>query len=263
MASAEQWDLSELDPWNILLETPPNYFGIDCDNISPSTFDLIPTDPSTIPGEIEIDRSMCSEGVKIYRQHSQSFGEIESRRLQLANLHPSTTYEELFVELTTIGGEIDTLDISNISHGTALVQFYDLRAAYRTRTSNVYLHGRHVIMSYSVSTSPNMSTPINNGTLVLFNLHKNVSDDQLLSTFEAFGEVKQIRGTPSRDTQKFVEYWDTRSATAAQKSLNYKYLFGRRICVEYSLPSGYRKNLEQLYDVRLPTIERRANHKAV
>lgn len=55
----------------------------------------------------------------------------------------------------------------------------------------------------------------NTGTLVVFNMDSSITRAQVMELFSRFGEVKEIRSTPRKDCHKFVEFYDSRHATAA------------------------------------------------
>ena len=200
----------------------------------------------------------CPEGVRIY-ESSDSLSEMESRCLQVANIPSSATENDLRQLFTTYGGDIEELDTNNMQRGLVLVRFYDLRAARRLRSSRLQIKSNTLIMSYGdAKPVSNVRKPPNNGTIVVFRLPQNITDEDLLGVFERFGEIRQIRSTPSNANQRFIEYWDIRDAAKALKATHRKYYFGAQIVVDYSMPSGFKKHLEQLYSRKLPTIERLA-----
>ncbi len=52
------------------------------------------------------------------------------------------------------------------------------------------------------------------GTIALFNLDPNTSNEQLVWIFSKFGDVKEIRDSADRPNQKFIEFYDVRCAAA-------------------------------------------------
>uniref|UniRef100_A0A0E0N6H8 RRM domain-containing protein n=1 Tax=Oryza rufipogon TaxID=4529 RepID=A0A0E0N6H8_ORYRU len=60
---------------------------------------------------------------------------------------------------------------------------------------------------------------------------------ELREIFQAYGDVKDVRESALRPSNKFVEFFDTRDADRALHELNGKELFGRRLVVEYTRPS--------------------------
>ncbi|KAI3840205.1 hypothetical protein MKX03_013864 [Papaver bracteatum] len=62
----------------------------------------------------------------------------------------------------------------------------------------------------------------NQGTIVVFNLDSSVSMLTLNQIFEAFGTVKELRETPSKKHQKFIEFYDIRDAARALSEMDGK-----------------------------------------
>ncbi|XWS60194.1 hypothetical protein CRYUN_Cryun07bG0014600 [Craigia yunnanensis] len=86
---------------------------------------------------------------------------------------------------------------------------------------------------------------VNQGTLVVFNLDSSVSTDEFQRRFGAFGEIKEIRGTPHNLNHKFVEFYDVRAAEAALHALNRSDIAGKQIKLEPSRPGGVRRFMQQ------------------
>lgn len=53
------------------------------------------------------------------------------------------------------------------------------------------------------------------------------------------GPVKELRETPSKKHQKFVEFYDVRDAAKALKEMNGKEIHGKPIVIEFSRPGGH------------------------
>jgi RNA recognition motif-containing protein len=186
------------------------------------------------------------------------FGETETRVLQISNVDPETTVDELIATFSCFG-DVDSVDANNVRHGIATIKFFDLQAALAARQSRVALKGKLLVMMFGAPDPvSNPRKPPNNGTIVVFHLRKGVTDDQIRDEFVKFGEIRQIRSAPGKQSQRFVEYWDTRAAAQALKGMKSKKVFDSKISVEYSLPGGYRKTQTQAQPAgtRLPTIER-------
>ncbi|EAY76892.1 hypothetical protein OsI_04851 [Oryza sativa Indica Group] len=75
------------------------------------------------------------------------------------------------------------------------------------------------------------------GSLVVLNSLPAMSVFELREIFQAYGDVKDVRESALRPSNKFVEFFDTRDADRALHELNGKELFGRRLVVEYTRPS--------------------------
>jgi RNA recognition motif-containing protein len=82
----------------------------------------------------------------------------------------------------------------------------------------------------------------NQGTLVIFNLDPNTSNEDLKSIFGEYGEIKEIRESPNKK-HKFIEFYDVRDAERAMKYLNKSEVKGKKIKIEPSRPGGPRKNM--------------------
>lgn len=273
---------TDMSGWYELLETPPCIYDSDVDFLLPR-----PSTPSELLMPVLLDESLfygtdltnsaaantiqrkiaemespCEfiEGVKFYLNSSKTggFNEIESRCIQMSNIHPDTTREELEEQIKPYG-EIERLEIDS-NKGIASVDFYDLRDARVFRESHLRLHGHLVITKFGTPKPVvNHKKPPNNGTIVIFQMKDDITDEQLAKIFGEFGEIRQIRPTPSKNNQKFIEFWNTKCAAAAVKAMKNrkrKHVLGSKVAVEFSLPGGYRKNMQSLYETKLPTIER-------
>jgi RNA recognition motif-containing protein len=138
-----------------------------------------------------------------------------------------------------------------------VIQFYDLRAAQAMRKCQFVLHNRNLNLSYGpLLPIVDARKPPNNGTIVVFHLRKGVADEEIRAEFAQFGDIRQIRSAPAKVTQRFVEYFDKRSALKALKGMKGKRVLNSKISVEFSLPGGHRKAVELGTTGRVPTIER-------
>ncbi|CAI9756336.1 unnamed protein product [Fraxinus pennsylvanica] len=78
----------------------------------------------------------------------------------------------------------------------------------------------------------------NQGTIVLFNLDPQVSPTNLREIFEVFGPVKELRETPNKKNQRFVEFYDVRDAAKAVAGMDGEEIYGKQIVIEFSQPGG-------------------------
>lgn len=78
----------------------------------------------------------------------------------------------------------------------------------------------------------------NQGTLVVFNLDADIDTNMLISIFEAFGAVKELRETPTKRQHKFVEFFDVRDAARALEKMDGQDIGGKRVKIEFSRPGG-------------------------
>jgi hypothetical protein len=180
-------------------------------------------------------------------------GEIESRTLIVSRLDPLAPPKKLHEVASSFG---DVAMMTFESHGYVAVRFFDLRAARTMRGCLIMLNGHELSVCYGPQLPiENPKKPPNNGTIVLFHLAPDVQDEMLTEEFGKYGEVRQVRATPHRTNQKFIEFWDSRDAEVALVETNGQFVLGSRIAVEFSLPGGHRRAAEQQAQ-RLPTIER-------
>lgn len=56
---------------------------------------------------------------------------------------------------------------------------------------------------------------------------------------ECIGPIKELRDTPWKKNQRFVEFFDTRDAAKALKHMNGKQIHGKPIIIEFSRPGGH------------------------
>jgi RNA recognition motif-containing protein len=187
--------------------------------------------------------------------------EFESRTISLSNINPVAKSDDIRLGFSRFG-DIHTIDMSQIHLGIALVQFYDIRAACRARTSKLTLNGRPISALFQLSADvPDPQNAPNNGTLVFFHLRPGVTDEMMEGELSRFGEIREIRSCPGKDDQRFVEFWDTRAAESALSELKGKKLFRSRITVGFSLPGGLRRPGTAFSLPRFPTVERVAQRK--
>jgi RNA recognition motif-containing protein len=263
MSGTETGGPSSMDKWLEFLATPPSFEKVtrhsDSESILPgmtclprSLFDDPP--PASCPPFPQSSQSF------IHLQPStfipEPFSEPESRLIQIANIDPGTTCSDI-QSIFSMDGDIDAVDVSQVDQGVASVRFYHLQSAMQARQRRITHRGKCWVLGFGPPDPVvNPRKPPNNGTIVVFHLRQGVSDDEIRDLFSQFGEIRQIRSAPSRQTQRFVEYWDTRSAEQALKAMKSKKVFDSKISVEYSLPGGFRKTQEFCPAMRLPTIER-------
>ncbi|MCL7040282.1 hypothetical protein MKW94_014588 [Papaver nudicaule] len=86
----------------------------------------------------------------------------------------------------------------------------------------------------------------NQGTIVIFNLVISVSTAQLKEIFQVFGPIKELRETPSKRQQRFIEFFDIRDAAKALYEMNGKEINGHPVVIEFSRPGGTRRRLASM-----------------
>ncbi|KAI3467626.1 hypothetical protein Pfo_024289 [Paulownia fortunei] len=111
------------------------------------------------------------------------------------------------------------------------------------QTARGLISGRVVWAQFTTPVTSGLPDGNNQGTLVIFNLEPGVSASYLKEIFEAFGPVKELRETPNKRNQRFVEFYDVRNAAKAMAGMNGKEIYGKTIVIEFSRPGGQCKKL--------------------
>jgi hypothetical protein len=252
-----------LEQWREFLATPPSWEPHGTESMKVSQFcnwlpatlfdDNSPTRDSGSDSDDTLPASFACPP-----EEFDSAKDGATRSIQLTNLDPYTTTKEL-MDYLKVYGEVESMDLSNIGFGIAIVRFYDIRSAQSLRWSCICLRNRCIGVAYGPPLQiTNPRKPPNNGTIVVFHLRKGVLDEDVHNEFSQFGAIRQIRCAPGKLTQRFIEFYDLRAAQAAVKGMKGKKVFKSKISVEYSLPGGFKKFQEQLSSPRLPKIERAA-----
>ncbi|KAK9271626.1 hypothetical protein L1049_001989 [Liquidambar formosana] len=78
----------------------------------------------------------------------------------------------------------------------------------------------------------------NQGTIIIFDLDLEVYASKLKEIFENFGPVKELTEMPLKQRQWSVEFFDIRDAARAHKELDGKEIYGKKVVIEFSHPSG-------------------------
>jgi hypothetical protein len=184
-------------------------------------------------------------------------GEPESRTVIVAELPGDLLHDDRLAQFAAEWfGSIRECDLLP-GERTCVRRFFDLRHARAMRLCTVRHRGAVLRVAYGPAEPvADPRKPPNNGTVVLFHVNATVSAADVAREFGKYGRVRQVRETPQKPTQKFVEYWDTRDAQRALGSTNGSHLFGARIAAEFSLPGGYRRFAEAAACPRVPRIEK-------
>ena len=252
---------SFINSWGDFLATPPNMCGTPPNdlliNIPPSFSPMVPETPIQplfVPTPITVPAQQPPPVVQkpsFPTSASQTFaeyGEVENRCLCVNNANPTTTKNEI-LDIFGHHGVINKIDMNKINEGLFTVDYFDIRHA---NSAKMLLNGSKLKgYKLSISFAPlpiivDPKKPPNNGTIVIFHLPQGITDDQIMTIFSQFGEIRQIRGTPTKSQQKFVEYWDTRSAESALMSMSGQYVMGNRVSIEFSLPGGFRRGMQKV-----------------
>ncbi|XP_062110510.1 protein terminal ear1 homolog [Humulus lupulus] len=101
------------------------------------------------------------------------------------------------------------------------------------------LAGRAVWAQFVIPATNSVPDGYNQGTIVIFNLDSEVTASTLQDIFQSFGPIKELRETPSKKHQKFVEFFDVRDAAKALVEMNGREINGKQIVIEFSRPGGH------------------------
>ena len=225
----------ELNDSNILMENKSQSFLPK----SPSVPSFFSTDPTSTLEYLGLNSS--NNEIQPFEYQEFPKFEIETRNLILGNCSPF--YLEKNIR-NLIHPSIPIKKIEKNSTNSFEIFFYDLRHSqyYRNYLNNKKINSNTFSCRYSnYKNLDNSENSQNNGTIVIFHLNPKISNNQLETTFSTYGEIRQIRSTPSKPYQRFMEYWDLRCAELALKAMNGKILLGTKISIEFSYPGGIRK----------------------
>ncbi|KAH6826680.1 hypothetical protein C2S53_005686 [Perilla frutescens var. hirtella] len=106
------------------------------------------------------------------------------------------------------------------------------------QTARGLISGRVVWAQFITPVTSGLPDGNNQGTLVIFNLATGVSASSLKDIFQQFGPVKELRETPNKRYQRFVEFYDVRDSARAIAALNGRDIFGKNVLIEFSRPGG-------------------------
>lgn len=225
--------------WAFYIETPPSF-----DQTPPT----IPQLDVTSPLEATEIKSVLKERSGLVRVTAEGdspptlgANEMECRVL-IVNGLPEKFDESDLARLVNPPSQVNTWERN--ANGSVILEFYDLRSAntYRQRFEGATFDGDPLEVKYgSARKRTDNDRPANNGTLVLFRVPPSLVNWELSDIFSKYGEIRQIRCTPTKPGQRFIEFWDTRAAAAALEEMNGKFVAGSKISIEFSVPGGMRR----------------------
>ncbi|KAH0795643.1 RNA-binding protein [Histomonas meleagridis] len=253
--------------WSDFVSTPPNFSGSPSERpfieyfdsyLQPPPYPLISEEKSakifetpinTATQQTSVSSTLYPPSLQYPSSYSSynDFYEIENRTLIVSNVNPHTSHAE-FENTFFVKNGIKSINFSKLSKGIVTIEYYDLRSSiqFKKMKNGSMLHGNVIMVVYApLPKIEDPKKPPNNGTIVVFNLPSGINDQHIESSFSQFGEIRQIRGTPTKPSQRFIEYFDTRSSEAALNGLNGKYVMGSRVSIEFSLPGGFRRNAQK------------------
>jgi RNA recognition motif-containing protein len=252
------------DSWTTFLETPPGcssdlYASYGTSSIGDSFWDFDWSSPSEMEPQPTTIESLNAIAPVIFPTNInfENYGELENRTMLISNVPADMTTNEIHSVFGRYG-EIESYDDSNLSRGMLEVRYYDVRSAQWLRVSDFTIRGKPVSRAFAaLEEVMNPRKPPNNGTIVIFHLPTETTAEELSAIFSQYGEIRQIRCTPFKQTQRFVEYFDKRAAEQALVAMNGKSIRKSKVSIEFSLPGGFRRNVQKYVTApTLPTIER-------
>ncbi|XP_006341812.1 protein terminal ear1 homolog [Solanum tuberosum] len=195
-----------------------------------------------------------------------------STRTLLLCMVPVDVSESIIRRDLEVFGDVRAVQMGRVREGIVTVHFYDLRHAQTALMEIQQQHmqqqmrlrrhyyefienqnslppvpppaargliaGRAVWAQFTFPVTSALVDGNNQGTLVIFNLASQTSTDSLIHIFQAFGHVKELRETPMKKHQRFVEFYDVRDASRALMKMNGYDLNGQQLLIEFSRPGG-------------------------
>ncbi|KAL5220016.1 hypothetical protein ABZP36_024729 [Zizania latifolia] len=240
----------------------------------PQPYQVMPAIPPPVPMPVPPPATMASQPGYCVPAAATVVDGPANRAVVLSMVPPHAPEAEVARAMAPFGA-VRGVDASALaSEGVATVYFFDLRAAelavagvreqhvrQQCRLGQLYAaaaassptwhppswdwphdDNRGLVLGQAVwahfaaaSTIPDDGA--NRGSLVVLNSLPGVSLSELREVFQAFGDVKDVRESAQRPSNKFVEFFDTSDAARALAELNGQELFGRRLVIEYTRPS--------------------------
>ncbi|KAI3795943.1 hypothetical protein L1987_38604 [Smallanthus sonchifolius] len=174
------------------------------------------------------------------------------------NVSESTVRREL-----EVFGDVRAVQMERLRDGIVTVHFYDLRQAtealnkiqeqhmQQQRRLRQHFHaltlaappplpqpargllcGRVIWAQFAFPLAAGLPDRYNQGTVIITS-DSNLSIGDVRDAFEGLGVVKEIRETPLKRNQIFVEFYDTRDATKAVAAVNGQEINGKQLVVEF------------------------------
>ncbi|OHT12681.1 hypothetical protein TRFO_17384 [Tritrichomonas foetus] len=225
------------EDWGFYIETPPSLKNSATYN---SPCEILNNSPLNLPTYNAPEKLTNPIIVRPDGEAPTDPTEIESRAVNVLNL-PKIYDQSNIQEIVNPQSIINTFDYEE---DQLHIEFFDIRhaIAFRQFYNNLKFNGQTIEVKFSVPRPVTGSQhPINNGTIVLFHLPPSITNPTLSQYFSQYGEIRQIRGTPQKPTQRFIEYWDTRGSEAAVHAMNGVLMSGSKISIEFSVPGGMRR----------------------
>jgi len=169
--------------------------------------------------------------------------EHESRTLFVRNL-PYKISDEKILSRFSLFGDIRSLFSHNKFRGFVMISYFDIRHATQAlrHLQGATLSRRKISIHYARPKNNTKARGHHSGTLVVFDIDQSTPNPELHEIFRRYGEIKEIRETPSKSHQRFIEFYDVRHAQEAAHHLNNTIFRSRIIKVMPFRPRGTRKS---------------------
>ncbi|CAO2172462.1 unnamed protein product [Urochloa humidicola] len=252
---------------------PPQIY---CPHPYPATMP-VPPPPAAMPMPVPVPPPMSMALAPPQPGYTLPVVDGPSSRVVVLALVPPHAQEADVAQAMAVFGAIRSVDASSVaSEGAATVHFFDIRAAelavacvreqhmrQQSRLGQLYAaaasaaawppppapwdwahdDGRGLVLGHAVwahfaTGADDAGGDNNRGSLVVLSPLPGVSVADLRHVFQAFGDLKDVRESAHRPSHKFVDFFDTRDAARALAELNGQELFGRRLVIEFTRPSG-------------------------
>ncbi|XP_010514256.1 PREDICTED: protein terminal ear1 homolog [Camelina sativa] len=269
---------------------PPSSYGLSPTEPRVFTFFNLPPHPMMFssppppqPQPLPPPRP-CFSGVSA-AQRPPTPSNSPTRSLSLISVPRDVTESTVRRDLEVFG-DVRGVQMERISEGIVTVHFYDIRDAKRavrdvcgrhmqqqarlsgssgggggggnvwsspssSSSARGFVSGRHVWAQFVVPATSAVPGGCNQGTLVIFNLDPEVSSIDLRQIFQVYGPIKELRETPYKKHQRFVEFYDVRDAARAFDRMNGEEIGGKQVVIEFSRPGGLKNRFRSS---RLPQL---------
>ncbi|KAE9607995.1 hypothetical protein Lal_00003521 [Lupinus albus] len=236
----------EFIPINPFPLIPPIALGVGVSYSTPHLSYSIPnlsTSPTRslliTPFQIFINQSLLTKELQV-------FGDV--RGVQMENLLTNGTVTVHFYDLRHAQTALTAIQGQHIMQQATLPNYYYYY--YGGGGSNLFnsppLHppargiiaGRAMWAQFVVTSCNDVPDGQNQGTIVVFNLDREVSAKNVRQIFEPFGPIKELRERPNKKNQRLVEFYDIRDAAKALKNMNGKKIHGKVVVIEYYSREG-------------------------
>ncbi|KAK6930920.1 Mei2-like, C-terminal RNA recognition motif [Dillenia turbinata] len=233
--------------------------------------------PISLPGPPPQQHQTYFRGGQLVTPHPPNLTTTAATRAVVLSSVPVDISETIVRRELEVFGEVRAVQMEKVLDGIVTVHFYDLRHAQmalreireqhmqqQSRLREHYAQKNSVggvfvppplpppaargliagraVWAQFVIPSTNFGPDGNNqGTIVIFNLDSHVSSRDLRQIFEPFGAVRELRETPLKRHQRFIEYFDVRDAAKALAEMNGKEINGKSIIIEFSRPGGHNR----------------------